>query len=77
LTSESEAQKDALDHLGFVMSMLAEIPAIDRCRDLDEAQAFYNAARPEAQIVPSEGYITKLVKFEVFPVVGTGRGRIP
>lgn len=52
----------ALDHLGLVLSILAELSPCDRCRGLDEAQAFYNAARPEAIITPTAGYVTRLVQ---------------
>jgi hypothetical protein len=52
----------ALNHLGFVLKILAELSPNDRCRALDEAQAFYNAARPDAQIEPMQGYVTRLVQ---------------
>lgn len=51
----------ALRHLGFVLTILAELSPNDRCRALDEAQEFFNAACPNAQIEPMEGYVTRLV----------------
>lgn len=51
----------AMDHLGDVLAILAELHPEERCKALDDAQAFYNAARPEARIEPVEGYETRLV----------------
>jgi hypothetical protein len=61
----------ALDHLALELSLLAELPSMDRCSGLDDAQAFYNAARPHARIVPTLGYVTKLVS--VGPMDWAGR----
>lgn len=57
----SAESNTALDHLGLVLSLLAELSPHDRCEGLDDAQAFYNAARPEAIIAPTAGYVTRLV----------------
>jgi hypothetical protein len=60
----SEVQsRSAMDHLGDVLMMLADLSPDDRCRALDEALAFYNAAaRPDAQIAHTPGYVTRLVQ---------------
>lgn len=52
---------DALDHLGNVLFMLQDLHADDRCAAFEKALAFYNAARPNAVIVPQEGYETRIV----------------
>lgn len=53
---------EAMNHLGNVLSLLAELHEDDRCEALDEALAFYNAENPNQQIVPVEGYTTRLVQ---------------
>ncbi len=59
--SKETTEDAALDHLGIVLRLLAELSPEDRCQALDEALAFYNAARPDAQIQPNDGWITKLI----------------
>lgn len=52
---------DAMDHLGNVLYMLADLHPDFRCRAYAEALAFYNAARPDARVEPHEGWETRLV----------------
>ncbi len=50
---------DAMRHLGKLLHMLCDLTPGDRCRALDEAQAFYNAVYADRPIVPSGfGYTT-------------------
>lgn len=42
------------DHLMMVLTILQDLHPDDRCRALDEAQEFYNKARPQ-QRVESDG----------------------
>lgn len=55
------SENPALDHLGAVLTLLADLDPGDRCDALDEAIAFYNAARPDRQVVPSGVGATRLV----------------
>ena len=45
---------EALRHLGNVLYAIAEMKTEDRCRALDEAVAFHNAAQPDSQIAIGE-----------------------
>lgn len=54
---------EAMSHLGNVLMILAELHPDDRCRALDEALAFYNERRPNAQVAPVDGYVSRLVNF--------------
>lgn len=56
------AERDAIDHLGRVLNLLAELSPNDRCEALDAAQDFYNLACPNATIAPTPGYVTRLVQ---------------
>jgi hypothetical protein len=40
----------ALDHLGAVLFMLADLHRDDRCQALEDALNFYNAVRPMAKV---------------------------
>jgi hypothetical protein len=44
---------EAIYHLGSVLAYFSDIHPDDRCLALDEALAFYNAARPDARVEPS------------------------
>jgi hypothetical protein len=46
---------DALDHLANVLTHLSDLRKCNRWPALDDALAFYNAARPEARIEPIGG----------------------
>jgi hypothetical protein len=52
---------NAMDHLGNVLSMLADLHPDYQCRAFTEALSFYNAARPDARVEPHEGWETRLV----------------
>lgn len=52
----------ALDHLGAVLYVLADLSPSDRCQALDEALEFYNGQRPDHQIGPSDGFVSRLVQ---------------
>jgi hypothetical protein len=64
LTAQQAARRedDAIKHLGNVLYMLAELHEDDQCRAFSEAMSYYNAARPNQQVVPIEGYSTRLVQ---------------
>ena len=51
----------ALNHLGDVLSMLAELHEDNHCRAYVEAIAFYNAQCPDNKVFPTEGYSSRLV----------------
>lgn len=55
------APGDVLKHLGDVLYMLADLHRDDQCRAYTEAVAFYNAACPDEQVLPTEGYLTRVV----------------
>lgn len=55
------SEKTALEHLGNVLMILADLEPDDRCDALDKALAFYNAARPDRQVVPSGVGTTRLI----------------
>lgn len=48
-------------HLGDVLYMLAELHPDDQCRAYVEALAYYNIQYPNEQIVPEEGYSSRIV----------------
>ena len=52
----------AINHLGAVLSTLAELAPCDRSSCLDEALSFYNATKPNSPIYPEVGYVTRLVR---------------
>jgi hypothetical protein len=52
---------EALDHLGDVLYMLAELHEDEQCSAYKNALAYYNAQRPERQVIPVEGHSTRLV----------------
>lgn len=54
------ARDDAMRHLGNVLYMLAELHEDDRCEAFDEAMEFYNKENPDLQVVPLEGFTTRL-----------------
>jgi hypothetical protein len=58
---EEMLQPTAIDHLGNVLSMLAELHEDDQSDAYVEALAFYNNARPDAKVEPVAGYTTRLV----------------
>ena len=53
--------KTAMEHLGEVLIYLQNLSPMDSCDALDEARAFYNAANPDEQVGPTEGWIARLV----------------
>ena len=59
--SEDRHWSDALDHLGNVLSMLADLHPDEQCRAFTKALAFYNSVRPNARVEPHEGWETRLV----------------
>ena len=51
---------NAMHHLGNVLYMLAELHEDDRCDAFEAALAFYNRENPDMQVVPQEGFSTRL-----------------
>jgi hypothetical protein len=51
----------AMEHLGNVLTILAELHSDDRCNALEDALAFYNEHNPGAMIEPEDGFETRLV----------------
>jgi len=54
------SQDNAMEHLGNVLLMLADLHEDDRCDAFVQALEFYNKENPEAQIQPMPGYVTRL-----------------
>jgi hypothetical protein len=52
----------ALDHLGTVLYVLADLCPNDRCKALNDAQDYYNSTRTTQQISPNPGWVTRLVQ---------------
>ena len=69
-------EKLALDHLGNVLTLLAELRPEDRCRALDEAVMFYNERRPEAKVTAEPGYVSRLVILGPMDQTYSPRGNI-
>ena len=61
-SQQTTEDKDALDHLGHVLNIFAELSPTDRCRALDDALEFYNAARPNFKVGPQPRFVTRLVQ---------------
>lgn len=62
MTTESQTTIDqALNHLGEVLQLLADLHPDDRCQVLDDALAFYNERHPDARVEPVPGFISRLV----------------
>lgn len=54
------ADHNAYDHLRNILYILADLHPDDRCQALDDALAFYNAARPREKVAPSGGGYLRL-----------------
>lgn len=52
---------EALDHLAYVLAYFSELHPDDRSPGFDKALAFYNRARPHAQINADEAWSIRLV----------------
>lgn len=59
-TEQAVEGGEAVDHLGAVLHLLANLEPDSRCRALENAQTFYNAVRPDAIIAPEPGFITTI-----------------
>lgn len=53
--------KDAMQHLGAVLSILCDLADDERCGAIDKAVKFWNETNPESQIQPSGYGYTLLV----------------
>ena len=51
----------AIEHLGNVLVMLANLAPGQRCQAFDDALSYYNDQRPAARVLPMDDYLTLLV----------------
>jgi len=51
---------NAMEHLGNVLLILADLHEDDRCDAYVQALEFYNRENPNAQIQPMPGFVTRL-----------------
>lgn len=59
---DEKTNRDAMHHLGAVLSYFAELHESDRCKAFDDALAFYNRENPDARVEPESGYCLMLVR---------------
>jgi len=54
------SQDKAMEHLGNVLLILADLHDDDRCDAYEQALAFYNKHNPTAQVRSTPGFVTRL-----------------